>query len=184
MACGRWRADREVALLHRQLGISPDYAASRGLSLQREAEFSDLVTIAVQGQREVQLVARAAQAWTHMSAAARGAGITLLPISGFRSVVRQAEIIRRKLVEGQSLQTILRINAAPGFSEHHSGRALDIGTSTHSQLMETFEATAAFTWLTAHAGEFGFTMSYPRNNRCGIGYEPWHWCWHERLRKA
>ena len=29
--------------------------------------------------------------------------------------------------------------------------------------------------LRAHAGEPGFAMSYPRDNRHGIVYEPWHW---------
>ena len=30
-------------------------------------------------------------------------------------------------------------------------------------------------WLASHAGEFGFSMSYPRGNPHGIVYEPWHW---------
>ncbi|HLP25741.1 MAG TPA: D-alanyl-D-alanine carboxypeptidase family protein, partial [Acidobacteriota bacterium] len=34
-----------------------------------------------------------------------------------------------------------------------------------------------FRWLKRHAGEFGFTLSYPKNNPHQIGYEPWHWCW-------
>ena len=32
----------------------------------------------------------------------------------------------------------------------------------------------------ARAGDFGFALSYPRGNRHGIAYEPWHWCWSER----
>ena len=142
------------------------------------------MTIAAHGEREVRLATQAALAWTHLAAAARGEGIVLLPISGFRSVTRQTEIIRRKLAEGQSLQEILRINAAPGFSEHHTGRALDIGTPEHSQLDETFETTAAFVWLNKLARGFGFTMSFPRNNGCGIAYEPWHWCWRDDPLKA
>ena len=119
-------------------------------------------------------------AWRQLAAAAGDDGIMLLPISGFRSIARQAEIVRRKLAKGQSLIEVLRINAAPGFSEHHTGRAVDIGTLEHSELDETFDATAAFAWLKANGCEFGFTMSYPRNNSCGIAYEPWHWCWQER----
>ena len=41
---------------------------------------------------------------------------------------------------------------------------------------ESFEATDAFAWLTGNAGDFGFQMSYPRDNPHGITYEPWHWC--------
>ena len=40
---------------------------------------------------------------------------------------------------------------------------------------ESFEATPAFAWLQARAGDFGFAMSYPRGNPHGIVYEPWHW---------
>ena len=67
------------------------------------------------------------------------------------------------------------VNAAPGFSEHHSGLALDIGTQDEPPAEESFERTAAFAWLRDHAGEHGFVMSYPRDNPHGIVYEPWHW---------
>ncbi|HVT32680.1 MAG TPA: D-alanyl-D-alanine carboxypeptidase family protein, partial [Rhodanobacteraceae bacterium] len=40
----------------------------------------------------------------------------------------------------------------------------------------------AFAWLKRHASRFGFRLSYPRRNRHGIAYEPWHWCWHARKR--
>ncbi|HPF74253.1 MAG TPA: D-alanyl-D-alanine carboxypeptidase family protein, partial [Xanthomonadaceae bacterium] len=66
---------------------------------------------------------------------------------------------------------------APGFSEHHSGNALDIGTPDEPPAEESFENTAAFDWLCENAPNFGFQLSYPRNNPHGIVYEPWHWCW-------
>ncbi|MET0229666.1 MAG: D-alanyl-D-alanine carboxypeptidase family protein, partial [Rhodanobacteraceae bacterium] len=40
----------------------------------------------------------------------------------------------------------------------------------------------AFRWLMRHAKRFGFRLSYPRSNRHGIAYEPWHWCWHPKSR--
>jgi len=58
--------------------------------------------------------------------AAKTEEFTLEPVSGFRSVERQAQLIRGKLARGQRLDDILRSNAAPGYSEHHTGRALDI----------------------------------------------------------
>lgn len=73
------------------------------------------------------------------------------------------------------MQEILNVNAAPGYSEHHGGRALDIGTPGEPPAEESFEHTPAFAWLTRHAGDFGFVMSYPRGNPHGIVYEPWHW---------
>ena len=104
-------------------------------------------------------------------------GIALDAISGFRSHAYQLGIFERKLARGQSVPQILQVNAAPGFSEHHSGHALDIGTPGDAPAEETFEATAAFAWLQANAGTHGFHLSYPRDNPHGIVYEPWHWCW-------
>ena len=112
-------------------------------------------------------------------AAARD-GVTLLPLSGFRSISRQTRLIRKKLAAGRSLASVLRFVAAPGFSEHHSGRAIDFGDPADSTVEESFARTPAFRWLRRNAGKFGFVMTYPRSNRYRIGYEPWHWCWAPR----
>jgi len=105
-------------------------------------------------------------------------GVLLEAISGYRSHDYQLGIFERKLARGLSLEQILAVNAAPGYSEHHGGLALDIGTPGEPPAEESFEATPAFAWLHRRAGEFGFRLSYPRGNRHGIVYEPWHWCWH------
>ena len=55
-------------------------------------------------------------------------GIVLEAISGYRSHDYQLGIFERKLARGQTVDEILAVNAAPGYSEHHGGRALDIGT--------------------------------------------------------
>lgn len=112
-----------------------------------------------------------------MQAAAAVDGVTLLPLSAFRSVARQATIIRRKLATGQRIEAILRVSAVPGCSEHHTGRALDLGAPGHLRLEASFARTREFRWLSRHAAKFGFHLSYPRGNRHGIVYEPWHWCW-------
>ena len=75
---------------------------------------------------------------------------------------------------------ILEVNTAPGYSEHHTGRAVDIATPGSRPLTEDFESTDAFRWLQAEATGFGFAMTYPRDNPWGIIYEPWHWSTKER----
>ena len=128
--------------------------------------------------RVVFLAPPAAGAWVGLSAAARGDGIDLLPISGYRSFQRQLDLVQAKLRQGQSLDAVLAVNALPGFSEHHSGLALDLGVAdAREHLSEVFERSSAFEWLTSHAARFGFQMSYPRGNAAGIAYEPWHWCY-------
>jgi len=115
-----------------------------------------------------------------MRAGAARDHLDLVALSGFRSVRRQTRIIREKLSAGQNINDILSYVAAPGYSEHHSGRAIDIGTPEHLALDADFARTAAFRWLKTHARDFGFRLSYPRHNPYGIGYEPWHWCWQGR----
>lgn len=168
--------DRLTAL-HRELGIPPDYAAQRGLPLQPEADPATLVVIGRNDAgRDILLTPTAAAAWRELHAAAARDAITLLPLSGFRSVDRQTEIIRAKLAAGQAIADILRLVAAPGYSEHHTARALDIGSPDSATLDESFATTSAFQWLTTQAATFGWHLSYPAGNPHGIAYEPWHWC--------
>jgi len=168
------------ARLCRELGIQADYGPARKLLPFREASVRSLILVGrhPSDKKPVRLARRAAAAWQRMHAAAAADGITLIPLSGFRSIARQHRIIRRNLAHGRPLADILRFIAAPGFSEHHTGRAIDIGDPTDISIEDSFARTAAFRWLRRHAGKFGFVMSYPRRNRHGIGYEPWHWCWH------
>ena len=112
-----------------------------------------------------------------MSAAALTDGVVIQIASAFRSIDRQAEIIRAKLAEGLSLDAVLCVSAPPGYSEHHSGRAVDVTTNEGAAALEReFENTLAFRWLSKNAGRFGFVLSYPAGNPQGYDYEPWHWC--------
>ncbi len=167
-----------IAARHAEFGIPADYAASRKLALCEEA--SELVSIGadVLG-REQQLTPKAAAAWRRMQAAAAADGVQIMVVSAFRSVAYQCALIQRKLDRGMDIAEILKINAAPGYSEHHTGRTLDLTTSDMPPLEQGFETTAAFAWLVQHAGEYGFHLSYPRGNPHGINYEPWHWTYHE-----
>lgn len=166
--------------LWRRLGIPTEYAARARLRIQPEAQRLVLIGRAVDDGRILRLTPRAAAAWRRMQAAAAHDEVTLLPLSAFRSVARQTLIVRRKLSRGQSMTTILRVSAVPGCSEHHTGRALDLGTTGHLKLEDSFARTQAFRWLKKNAAEFGFHLSYPRGNQHGIAYEPWHWCWAAR----
>ncbi|MEO5566430.1 MAG: M15 family metallopeptidase, partial [Luteimonas sp.] len=112
-----------------------------------------------------------------MQADAMGAGVVLEAISGYRSHDYQLGIFARKLARGIALDEILSVNAAPGYSEHHGGLALDIGTPGEPPAEESFERTPAFAWLRDNAAGHGFAMSYPRDNPHGIAYEPWHWAY-------
>lgn len=177
----RYRA--RIEQLHRELGIPPGFAEQRGWPLQPEA-----LTLTGAGAdwygRPQRLRPDALAAWQRLQRAARADSVTVHLISAFRSVDYQCEVIRRKQADGRSMEDILRVNAVPGFSEHHTGCAIDLGTTDCPALEEVFEATAAYRWLEAHAAGFGFHLSYPRDNPLGINYEPWHWCYRPDLDKS
>lgn len=164
-----------IQALVAELGIPAHLPFARGLSECAEPSALELVE-RQDGGREFFLTPAAANAWRAMKAAAELDGITILIASAFRSIDRQAEIIRGKLSSGQSIEEILSVCAPPGFSEHHTGRAVDVTTPGTPPLETDFETTAAFAWLVQNAGYFGFHMSYPVGNPYGYQYEPWHWC--------
>ena len=117
-------------------------------------------------------------AWDAMIKLAHKDEIDIKIVSSYRSIQYQANLIQKKLDQGQVLKDILKVNAAPGFSEHHTGRALDLTTNEETfVLTEDFENTKAFRWLVKNAQKFGFILSYPRANKHGYIYEPWHWCY-------
>jgi zinc D-Ala-D-Ala carboxypeptidase len=159
------------------LGLDDDYAERAGLPLVAEPDWLGFAGFD-RFDRPLWLHVDAARAWSHMREAALRDDVVLEAISGYRSHDYQLGIFERKLARGLSVDDILTVNAAPGYSEHHSGLALDIGTPDEPPAEESFERTHAFAWLRDNAGDYGFAMSYPRDNPHGIVYEPWHWCWH------
>jgi len=160
--------------LHLELGIPDDYGSDGSRPNFEEAD--ELVDVGPNLVGRMQrLTPDTAASWQEMLAAALGDGVTLMIVSGFRSIEYQAGLIRKKIVAGQELSEILNVNAAPGFSEHHSGRAIDIAAPGSRPLAEDFETSVAFAWLEENAAKFGFSMSYPRENPQGFIYEPWHW---------
>jgi len=164
------------------LGIPVELVRARGLPLFVEAKTLVVAEIDAPG-REQRLAPAAASAWSTMKAAAAGAGVDLHLVSAFRSFDRQCEIVRDKLAGGQSLEQILAVNAPPGYSEHHTGRAVDIGSKPDDSLEEAFDESEAYAWLSVHGARYGYFLSYPNGNPHGYRYEPWHWLHREASRR-
>lgn len=127
--------------------------------------------------RGVWLRKQAAAQYERMRLAARAEGVGLIGISGFRDERYQEKLFTRQLGKQGTVSTATRVNAPPGYSEHHTGYAIDIGDASNSgsdaQLI--FERTPAFRWLTRHAGRYGYEMSFPKQTPQNVSYEPWHW---------
>ena len=165
--------EKRINQIFRELDAPRRWNASKLLLFP---EASELVSIGLDLYgREQKLTPKAAASWAEMHNAAGQDGEVLQIVSAFRSVDYQKRIIQRKLVAGQTWEQILRVSALPGCSEHHTGKTIDVTTPGFEPLTEEFENSSAFKWLTRRAVEFGFSMTYPRDNKFGIAYEPWHW---------
>jgi len=160
------------------LGISTEIITSRGLRVCEEATEFECAETGADGKTHL-LVPAAAEAWRKLRAAALADGVSVFIVSAFRSVERQAEIVRGKLESGMAISDVLAVCAPPGFSEHHTGRAVDVSTPGSEALEVEFENTNAYAWLGRRASEFGYRLSYPAGNSSGYQYEPWHWCFHD-----
>lgn len=126
----------------------------------------------------IRLEQKAAEKFNQMQSAAAAAGIKLVPISGFRSVSDQDYLFFGvKEQRNQAATKRAEVSAPPGYSEHHTGYAVDIGDGNvpATNVSPEFENTAAFKWLENNAGRYSFELSFPRNNSQGVSYEPWHW---------
>ena len=162
--------------LHQRLGIPADYAARTGLVQQRSPD--DLVDIGVDVfDRPQRMRMEAANAWMGLVEAASLDGVTVQLVSAYRSLEYQVDLIQRKVEAGESIGEILTHIAAPGYSEHQGGCAVDVTSPGIDSLTEFFEETQAFRWLVASAADYRFVLSYPRSNPYGVVYEPWHWCY-------
>jgi D-alanyl-D-alanine carboxypeptidase len=134
-------------------------------------------------KRDVYLEENTHNAWLELQKKAHTDNVKLHIVSGFRSYAYQQSIIDRKLTNGLSLEQISKVNALVGESEHHTGCAIDFTTDDEAEVLtEDFEKTRAFKWLQNNAKNFGFKMSFPRDNKYGFIYEPWHWCYKDEDR--
>ena len=139
-----------------------------------EASSGDLVSVA----SGMKLRPAAASSLLAMQNAAAADGVDLVLLSAFRDGRLQRELFFDVMSErNQSAVERARVSAPPGFSEHSTGFAIDLGDrrapATH--LSSSFEKTRAFQWLEANAARYHFRLSFPRDNRQGVNYEPWHW---------
>lgn len=112
----------------------------------------------------------ARDAFVRMAEAAQSDSIDLIVDSGYRSARYQARIILARMAEGESFDDVIRYVAPPGYSEHETGRTVDIVPSDPS-----FARTDAYRWLVEHAAEFNYYETYPKDTTGQLPWESWHW---------
>lgn len=137
-------------------------ADSNNLSRLPKELCADSLKIYVTGETKKALV--------KMSESAKKSGIDLMVDSGFRSVWYQREIIKRRLAKGEEYKKLISFVAPPGYSEHHTGRAVDFVPSE-----ARFAYSKTYKWLKANAAEFGFFETFSEDTTGFTPWESWHW---------
>jgi len=133
------------------------------------------VQLAVSGEASL-LNSTTAAAAEKLFAAATSAGVTLTLASGYRSFQTQTATYNGYAsTRGQASADTA--SARPGFSEHQTGWAFDIGDGGGACSFEPcFADQPAAVWAKANSHKFGFVVRYPwmLNDVTGYYYEPWH----------
>ncbi|MDO4895462.1 D-alanyl-D-alanine carboxypeptidase family protein [Moraxella sp.] len=114
----------------------------------------------------------AATSLKQMLTDAKSSGVNLTLGSAFRSVAHQQRIINRKIKAGQTNKQIYHMSAPAGYSEHHTGFAVDF-----SPINAEFAKSASYRWLKANAHKYGWYQTYTPeySAKSGISEESWHW---------
>ncbi len=118
-----------------------------------------------------------AKALEQMIAAAKSEGLNFNLQSGYRSYSFQVSLYDR-YVQQQGKATADTQSARPGYSEHQTGMAADLGSVSHPScdVEACFGETAEGKWLAANAHTYGFVIRYQqgKDGTTGYAYEPWH----------
>lgn len=137
---------------------------------------------------------RIMDSYNQLAEAAEAAGYPLVMVSAFRSVAEQQEVFdssvnRRMSQDNISEEEATRLTSEevtkPGFSEHHTGLAIDVVDTNWYNNYTTYAGEildaaygneASAKWLAENAAAYGFIIRYPEGEESitGITYEPWH----------
>lgn len=119
----------------------------------------------------------AVESFNAMKTDAQSAGLTLRAFSTYRDYDRQ-KYLYDNYVEKDGKEAADTYSARPGFSEHQTGLAFDVGNKDpkHDAMM-SFKDTNEFNWLKENSYKYGFILRYPKDkeNITGFMYEPWHY---------
>ena len=148
-----------ILLVNESHRLEADYVPDELVNLYQQRHSFRLAS------SEIMLTRQTYEAMERMFHAAEEADMNgYIVTSGYRSYQRQQEVYAQS-EPGKAQQ--------PGASEHQTGMAFDVTVETG----DGFENTPQYSWLMAHAHEYGFIQRYPANKAdiTGISYEPWHY---------
>lgn len=164
----------------RMLLVSPDHKLAKDIA-------SDQLTSIDYSH---QIDKRVLPDYQKLAEAAQKAGISLQLISSYRSVAQQEVVFAERknqlmgqgMTEEEAIAKTKETMTEPGYSEHHTGLAVDVVdqawlNSNPSLILDaSYSNTEGAKWLQANSAKYGFIVRYPdgKENITKITYEPWH----------
>ena len=142
-------------------------------------ENTDLVDILDVDGEKTKLEKETLEKFYELQKDALNNGLEIVINSAFRSVKRQMEL-SKELEEENGIEYVLKYVATPGFSEHHTGLAVDVGLRQNGKVViENEERTVKlhmYEKLHTLLANHGFILRYPKGKEeiTGYRYEPWH----------
>lgn len=106
-------------------------------------------------------------------------GIQIEASNAFRSINEQ-EIMYNEFAAKYGEEYTKQYLARPGFSEHHTGLAIDIMIVKQGNILRDYEELLAdeedFAEIRELLPQYGFILRYPegKEDHTGHSYEPWH----------
>ena len=138
-----------------------------------------LVTVKNAFDKDIQLEKEAYEKYKELKAALEKEGVHIELDSCYRSVAAQQDLWDRWTVE-KGIDYVKKYVAVPGYSEHHTGLAVDICLNKDGKIIDENDDMIAdretFAKIHAKLADYGFILRYleNRDDVTGYSYEPWH----------
>lgn len=113
------------------------------------------------------------QAYMDMTEDMASENMKIYVVSAYRSYDYQNNLYNYYLKK-DSIEVVDTYSSRPGFSEHHTGRALDVSQVYNN--LDAFEGSKEAKWVYDNCYKYGFIVRYTEENKDVTGYifEPWH----------
>ena len=113
-------------------------------------------------------------AFLEMKKAMNKENLNIRIISAYRDYNYQENLYNNYL-KNEKQSIVYTYSARPGYSEHHTGLAIDVDNTIQSY--NNFYLTKEFVWMQDNAYKYGFILRYPKGKEeiTGYSYEPWHY---------
>lgn len=109
-------------------------------------------------------------AFEELVADAKEEGLNIYPSTAYRSIAFQS-VLYNNYVARDGQEQADTYSARPGYSEHHTGLAIDV-----NDVNSSFDDTDEAKWLSDNCYKYGFILRYPKGSqdKTGYKYESWH----------